>query len=84
MTPLLRFPSGIRYLKRKKKTIALCYYFLDVFVYLLSSKEPTTVKALGIILHNACKKPSVAMEINAVYCIDTFLLSKSSIDTSHY
>ena len=27
----------------------------DVFVYLLSSKEPTTVKALGTFLHNARK-----------------------------
>ena len=28
----------------------------DVFIYLLSSKEPTSVKALGIFLHNAFMK----------------------------
>ena len=28
----------------------------DVFIYLLSSKEPTTVKALGIFLHNTFMK----------------------------
>ena len=28
----------------------------DVFVYLLSSKEPTTVKALGTFLHNPFRK----------------------------
>ena len=33
----------------------------DVFVYLLSSKEPTTVKALGTFLHNAFMKREKAM-----------------------
>ena len=28
----------------------------DVFVYLLGSKEPTTIKALGTFLHNAFRK----------------------------
>ena len=33
----------------------------DVFVYLLSSKEPTTVKALGTFYHNAFMKREKAM-----------------------
>ena len=33
----------------------------DVFVYLLSSKEPTTVKALGTFLHNAFMKREKGM-----------------------
>ena len=33
----------------------------DVFVYLLSSKEPTTVKALGTFLHNAFMKREKTM-----------------------
>ena len=33
----------------------------DVFVYLLSCKEPTTVKALGTFLHNAFMKREKAM-----------------------
>ena len=33
----------------------------DVFMYLLSSKEPTTVKALGIFLHNAFMKREKVM-----------------------
>ena len=33
----------------------------DVFVYLLSSKEPTTIKALGTFLHNAFMKREKAM-----------------------
>ena len=33
----------------------------DVFVYLLSSKEPTTVEALGIFLHNAFMKREKVM-----------------------
>ena len=33
----------------------------DVFLYLLSSKEPTTVKALGTFLHNAFMKREKAM-----------------------
>ena len=33
----------------------------DVFVYFLSSKEPTTVKALGTFLHNAFRKREKVM-----------------------
>ena len=33
----------------------------DVFIYLLSSKEPTTVKALGTFLHNAFRKREKVM-----------------------
>ena len=33
----------------------------DVFIYLLSSKKPTTVKALGMFLHNAFMKREKVM-----------------------
>ena len=33
----------------------------DVFVYLLSSKEPTTIKSLGFLLHNTFRKREKVM-----------------------
>ena len=50
----------------------------DVFIYLLSSKEPTTIKALGTFLHNAFMKnfnvgqSSVAMKAT-IKALGTFL-----------